>query len=688
MDALNLKGPEFLVWYLQVFALAGVAFFILRWLLRRAPDPALRPDLDTYEIAWLKDGPRGVMRAALTALHRRGLVKVDGEWISSRATTGASVGLSAIEEVVLGALEYRRKQPAEIEHDVAAKCGEIEARMAKKGLALSPGRKAVVRWIPLLGVLACFAVGVAKVGIGVSRGRPVGLLVGLLVVSAVLLVLAAVLSRPRRTSAGDRRLEALAYRHAALRTTLNTPDGVGIEPNDAGLAVALWGTAALGTVALAPLMYTFEPRKALAASRGDGTSLGHGGSHGCGHGGGDGGGGGGAMAAVAVAVVAAAVAGAAVAVGAGADMGERETRLGLGIGWRPELALAIDRREERRRDLGFVELLAENFDPRRPLPAPLRSLRERGVRIVVHSIGLSLGGAEPVDQRRLDRLARVAEWAGASCVSDHVAFVRAGGHCSGHLLPVPRTEAALAALCANVTRAQAALPVPLALENIAALFDWPDATMDEPEFLGRLTAATGARLIVDVSNLHAAARNLGVDARAWLARVPLDRIAYAHVGGGVARGELWHDTHAHPVPGDALALLRALATQTALPGAMLERDDRFPEEAEINRELDEIAAAMRPEHGTDATDRTETESRGQETGGEWARRHRAPVPSFLPPVTGIDTAPLAAAQARLVGALVAGEPNPAGFDPARLAVESEMLRARRQRIAARARGQG
>jgi len=355
-------------------------------------------------------------------------------------------------------------------------------------------------------------------------------------------------------------------------------------------------------------------------------------------------------------------------------MGAREIGLGLGIGWRPELALAIDRREERRRDLGFVELLAENFDPRRPLPAPLRSLRERGVRIVVHSIGLSLGGAEPVDRRRLDRLARVAEWAGAACVSDHVAFVRAGSHSSGHLLPVPRTEAALAALCANVTRAQAALPVPLALENIAALFDWPDATMDEPEFLGRLTAATGARLIVDVSNLHAGARNLGVDARAWLARVPLERIAYAHVGGGVARGELWHDTHAHQVPGEAFALLRALARQTALPGAMLERDDHFPEEAEINRELDEIAAALRPRGRADGT---ETERRGQETGGKQARRYRAPVPFFLPPVAGIDTAPLAAAQARLVGALVAGEPNPAGFDAARLAVESEMLRARR-----------
>jgi len=57
----------------------------------------------------------------------------------------------------------------------------------------------------------------------------------------------------------------------------------------------------------------------------------------------------------------------------------------LGIGWRPELALAI----ERRADLGFVELLAENVDPARPLPAPLRRLRERGVAIGLDRYGAS-----------------------------------------------------------------------------------------------------------------------------------------------------------------------------------------------------------------------------------------------------------------------------------------------------------
>ena len=61
--------------------------------------------------------------------------------------------------------------------------------------------------------------------------------------------------------------------------------------------------------------------------------------------------------------------------------------LGLGVGWRAELALPIDR--ERR--LGFVELLAEEFDPDGPFPAAIERLRERGTRIVLHGVGLSLG---------------------------------------------------------------------------------------------------------------------------------------------------------------------------------------------------------------------------------------------------------------------------------------------------------
>ncbi|HLL53170.1 MAG TPA: DUF692 domain-containing protein [Myxococcaceae bacterium] len=263
--------------------------------------------------------------------------------------------------------------------------------------------------------------------------------------------------------------------------------------------------------------------------------------------------------------------------------------LGLGIGWRPELALAI----ERRADLGFVELLAESLDPAAPLPLAVARLGERGVKVVLHGISLSLGGAEPLEQRRLDALARLAERTGACAVSEHVCFVRAAGLHSGHLLPLPRTRAALEVLVENVRRARSVLPVPLALENIAALVEWPDPEMDEPSFLTELLEETDTALLLDLANLHANARNHGWEASGYLERLPLERLAYVHLAGGLQHGGLYHDTHAHPLPPEPLALLEQLCARASPPGVMLERDDRFPREEELSAELDAMAAAAR-----------------------------------------------------------------------------------------------
>lgn len=262
-------------------------------------------------------------------------------------------------------------------------------------------------------------------------------------------------------------------------------------------------------------------------------------------------------------------------------------QLGLGCGWRPPLALALERRE----DLGFVEITAENWTPD-SLPAPLLRLRDRGVRIVVHGIGLNLGGAERPDQARLDHLCRLAEAVHAPLISEHVAFVRAGDLEAGHLTPIPRTRAMLDILCENVQLAQAALPVPMALENISALFEWTEPELTEGEFLRALLDSTGAGLLLDAANIHANSHNLGLDIGAFLGSLPLDRLAYCHVGGGIEQDGVWHDTHAHPLAPQALHILREISRLHPVPGAMLERDEGFPPEAELHQELDALAAIL------------------------------------------------------------------------------------------------
>ncbi|MEA2143148.1 MAG: uncharacterized protein QOI64_1578 [Solirubrobacteraceae bacterium] len=287
------------------------------------------------------------------------------------------------------------------------------------------------------------------------------------------------------------------------------------------------------------------------------------------------------------------VAGAAAAVAAadvGADMTilPVTTRLGAGAGWRPQIDDALAQAEA----LGFIEVIAESIGSG-PLPAGVVAARERGLQVVPHGISLSLGGAERPSPARLEQLASLAARVGAPLVSEHIAFVRAGGREAGHLLPVPRTHEALDVLCENVAIAQAALPVPLALEHVAALVQWPGAEMDEAAFVRELIERTGALLLLDLSNLYANALNHGYDALEALERFALDRIAYVHVGGGVLRDGVYHDTHAHPVVPGVLHLVEELCSIADPPGVMLERDDDFPPASELVAELGAIADAVR-----------------------------------------------------------------------------------------------
>ncbi|MEU2395518.1 DUF692 domain-containing protein [Streptomyces sp. NPDC007369] len=336
-------------------------------------------------------------------------------------------------------------------------------------------------------------------------------------------------------------------------------------------------------------------------------------------------------------------------------------RLGVGIGWRPEIADAI----ERLPGLDWVEVVAENICPGH-LPDPLRRLLDRGVRVVPHGVSLGLGGADRPDAQKLAALAERAVALGAPLVTEHIAFVRTSSPAleAGHLLPVQRTREALDVLCENVRIAQDALPVPLALENIAALIRWPDEELTEAQFLTELVERTGVRLLIDVANLHTNRINRGEDPAAVLDGIPLEALAYVHVAGGVERDGVWHDTHAHPVPPAVLDILAELGRRTAPAGVLLERDDDFPAEEELAGELDAVRAAL----------------------------ETAPRPPSVP-VTGVGapganrvgTARMRVGleQAALLSALVAGTPVPEGFDRQRVRVQARALAAKRADVVAK-----
>lgn len=415
-------------------------------------------------------------------------------------------------------------------------------------------------------------------------------------------------------------------------------------------------------------------------------------------------------------------------------------QLGTGIGWRPEIAAAVERMAEGA-GVDWVEVVAENVCPGH-LPASLTRLRERGVTVVPHGVSLGLGGAERPDEDRLRALAERAAALDSPLVTEHIAFVRAGGSLTaspaleaGHLLPVPRTRDALAVLCENVRIAQDALPVPLAVENIAALISWPDEEMTEGQFLYELADRTGVRLLIDVANLHTNHVNRGEDPSKALDELPVEAIAYVHVAGGFERDGVWHDSHAHPVPPQVLEVLADLASRVRPPGVLLERDENFPGPAELERELTAIrrtldAAGTAPAAARTAATRRATagppasrpESARRGDAADTAPGTDATVPhadsaaqaNSAPPgkeatsagtqatTPGTETtspgteattparerpAParerLALAETALLSALVAGTPVPEGFDRARLVVQARALGAKRADVVAK-----
>jgi hypothetical protein len=231
---------------------------------------------------------------------------------------------------------------------------------------------------------------------------------------------------------------------------------------------------------------------------------------------------------------------------------------------------------DERPDVPFFEILAENHvqpgDPARPV---LETLRARAP-VTLHSVGMSLGGIDPLDSSHLAKLRALADFLEPSLVSDHLAWASLDGRQLHDLLPVPFLEEALTHVADRVARAQDALGRRIALENVSGYARFAESDLAEWEFLAEVAARADCLILLDVNNVFVSAANLGFSAEAYVDSLPRARVAQLHVAGHEASGELLLDTHGAPVTDPVWALFeRALARFGALP-TVLERDRAIP----------------------------------------------------------------------------------------------------------------
>ena len=221
--------------------------------------------------------------------------------------------------------------------------------------------------------------------------------------------------------------------------------------------------------------------------------------------------------------------------------------VGAGIGLRsPHVAEVLATRPA----LPWLEVHPENYLGGGPAARALDSLRH-DYPVTFHAVGLSVGSADGVDRRHLDRIRRLVDRVEPALVSEHLAWSQVDGAYLNHLLPLPYTEESLAVVCRNVDEVQTVLGRPVLVENPSAYLRFTASTIPEAAFLAELARRTGCGLLCDVNNVHVTAQNLALDPIAYLDALPAAAVGEIHLAGhsvnDVDGRPLLIDDHGSPV---------------------------------------------------------------------------------------------------------------------------------------------
>jgi len=204
--------------------------------------------------------------------------------------------------------------------------------------------------------------------------------------------------------------------------------------------------------------------------------------------------------------------------------------------------------------------------------------------LALHGVSLSLAGPDAPDPAHLRRLARLVERIEPMLVSEHLAWSRSGGSYFPDLLPAPRTGDTLRRLAANISLTQDALKRRIVLENPSHYLRMDIHEWSEPDFLRELVRRTGCGLLVDVNNVYVSAANLGMDAAAYLERLPAEAIEEIHLAGHSEDGNLpglLIDSHDAAVAAPVWELYRGLVARIGARPTLIERDGRLPAFGEL-----------------------------------------------------------------------------------------------------------
>lgn len=253
MELLELRGPEFLAWYLLLGTAALVVALILRQLAR--PRGSTYVVDDPYEAALLEGGSKGLALAVIGSLIHRKVIEVVGRTLKSDQAPTET--LRPVEELVLGVARLGM----DVRDAVASVSGwtsETEKKLVERRLLMTDEHRIFNALVTLVPLIAVLVLGFAKVRIGVDRGRPVGILLFFLLGTLVVMAIVAV-KTPRVMKNVSAALAEARSRNEGLRETGRSGTLGALDGRDVALGVALFGLGPFVGTSLGPLQAALSP---------------------------------------------------------------------------------------------------------------------------------------------------------------------------------------------------------------------------------------------------------------------------------------------------------------------------------------------------------------------------------------------------------------------------------------------
>lgn len=172
LNPFDLRGPEFLVFYLALAAFLTILFRRIARADTKVGSVTHDLSQDPYDIAYLQGGKPHTLHVALLSLIDRNLLEVSGKKLKTVGTESAKKVRRHLDELILNIFASGDKASTVFTHPgVDAELELIRDRLTKMGLLLDDEMKSHRRKLLWGGILLLWVVSGVKIIVALSRGH-------------------------------------------------------------------------------------------------------------------------------------------------------------------------------------------------------------------------------------------------------------------------------------------------------------------------------------------------------------------------------------------------------------------------------------------------------------------------------------------------------------------------------------